>query len=66
MYCDDFISMIVITLLLHLVTPRGTLIVTAEAVANTRDIFVANFSGNKLANKDGFFGRSDPFLVISR
>ena len=27
---------------------------------------MANFSGKKLKNTDGFFGRSDPFLVIYR
>ena len=40
--------------------------VRGEAVNNTRDVFVATFAGHKLANKDGFFGRSDPFLTISR
>lgn len=33
---------------------------------NTRDVFVANFVGTKLAAKNGFFGKSDPFLIISR
>jgi hypothetical protein len=45
---------------------RGTVDVRGEARTNTRDLFVVAFSGNKLANKDGFFGRSDPFLVVSR
>jgi len=45
---------------------RGTLEIRAEAQTNTRDLFVATFRGYKLANKDGFFGTSDPFLVISR
>lgn len=45
---------------------RGTLDVRGEPVANTRDVFVATFAGHKLVNKDGFFGRSDPFLTISR
>ena len=53
-------------IMLLLCCRRGSLKVSAEPVANTRDVFVANFSGHKLANKDGFFGRSDPFLVISR
>ena len=44
----------------------GELTVRGEALTNTRDVFVGNFTGNKLANKDGFFGKSDPFLVISR
>lgn len=45
---------------------RGSLIVRAEPVASTRDVFVANFSGHKLKNTDGFFGKSDPFLVFHR
>jgi len=44
----------------------GKLHIRAEAISDTRDIFVAQFQGTKLANKDGFFGKSDPFLVISR
>ena len=47
-------------------THRGTLEIRAEAQTNTRDLFVVTFRGYKLANKDGFFGTSDPFLVISR
>ncbi len=35
-------------------------------MTNTRDLFVVTFSGSKLANKDGMFGTSDPFLEISR
>ena len=35
-------------------------------MVNTRDLFCVTFSGTKLANKDGFFGTSDPFLEISR
>jgi hypothetical protein len=44
----------------------GELEIHAEARTNTRDSFCACFRGYKLANKDGFFGTSDPFLVISR
>lgn len=44
----------------------GVVNVRGEALTNTRDVFCATFSGNKLANKDGFFGTSDPFLQISR
>jgi hypothetical protein len=40
--------------------------VRAESQANTRDLFCVAFKGTKLANKDGFFGTSDPFLVVSR
>ena len=44
----------------------GRIIVRSEVVANTRDIFVGNFSASKLVNKDGWFGKSDPYLVVSR
>jgi hypothetical protein len=44
----------------------GLLTVHAETVAGTRDVFCATFAGQKLKNTDGWFGRSDPFLVISR
>ncbi len=60
------------TLSLPLVNPArsgvalGTLTIRAEAQANTRDLLVVTFYGTKLANKDGFFGRSDPFFEISR
>lgn len=40
--------------------------IRAESQTGTRDLLCVSFSGNKLANKDGFFGTSDPFLVISR
>lgn len=42
---------------------RGTLIVRGESVHNTRDILRVQFKGTKLANKDGLFGRSDPYIV---
>eukprot|EP00598_Pedospumella_elongata_P004135 CAMPEP_0184970918 /NCGR_PEP_ID=MMETSP1098-20130426/3229_1 /TAXON_ID=89044 /ORGANISM="Spumella elongata, Strain CCAP 955/1" /LENGTH=531 /DNA_ID=CAMNT_0027492917 /DNA_START=64 /DNA_END=1659 /DNA_ORIENTATION=- len=45
---------------------KGTLEIRAEAQTNTRDLFVVSFRGYKLANKDGFFGTSDPFLTIAR
>ncbi|KAJ1441132.1 Copine-domain-containing protein [Ochromonadaceae sp. CCMP2298] len=45
---------------------KGSLEIRAESQANTRDLFCVAFKGTKLANKDGFFGTSDPFLVISR
>eukprot|EP01038_Epipyxis_sp_PR26KG_P011510 gene11510-15417_t len=44
----------------------GELEVRGELRANTRDLFCVTFQGTKLANKDGFFGKSDPFLEISR
>jgi hypothetical protein len=45
---------------------QGTIEIRAEARTNVRDLFCVQFAGNKLANKDGWFGRSDPYLVISR
>ena len=45
---------------------QGTVHVRAEPKTNTRDIFCVTFAGHKLANKDGWFGRSDPYIVISR
>jgi hypothetical protein len=45
---------------------RGTLELRVESQTNTRDLFCAAFRGVKLANKDGFFGTSDPFIVVSR
>jgi hypothetical protein len=37
-----------------------------ESHTNTRDVFCASFRGVRLSNKDGFFGTSDPFIVVSR
>lgn len=54
------------TLQNNTLTHRGTLEIRAEAQTNTRDLFVVSFRGYKLANKDGFFGTSDPFLSIAR
>jgi Ca2+-dependent lipid-binding protein len=44
----------------------GSIEIRGEAVTNTRDVFIGTFAGAKLSNKDGFFGKSDPFLQISR
>jgi hypothetical protein len=44
----------------------GVCTIRAEPIANTNDIFTANFVASKLANKDGIFGRSDPFLRFYR
>ncbi len=44
----------------------GNVIVRAEAVSNCRDILHMNVVCSKLANKDGFFGKSDPFLRFLR
>jgi hypothetical protein len=45
---------------------RGTITIRAESCHGTRDVFVGTFAGKGLTNKDGWFGRSDPFLVVSR
>lgn len=45
---------------------QGSVELRLESHTNTRDLFCANFQGVRLSNKDGFFGTSDPFLVISR
>lgn len=44
----------------------GTVTIRAEAKADTRDLFCVTFGANNLANKEGFFAKSDPFLVILR
>lgn len=45
---------------------RGTLIVRAESVKASNNDVVMKLGGKKIANVEGFFGKSDPFLVISR
>ncbi len=47
-------------------TGNGNIVVKAEAVVDTRDVFVCTFHGHKLPNKDGFFNTSDPFYQLSR
>lgn len=47
-------------------TGRGSLTMKAENVSNSRDVFECTFAASKLANKDGFFGKSDPFVIIER
>jgi hypothetical protein len=46
----------------------GTVIVRAETVSNTRDIFCCHFSAKDLVNKDGMgiLDKSDPFIQIKR
>eukprot|EP00824_Muranothrix_gubernata_P015770 TRINITY_DN33001_c0_g1_i1.p1 TRINITY_DN33001_c0_g1~~TRINITY_DN33001_c0_g1_i1.p1 ORF type:complete len:545 (+),score=112.55 TRINITY_DN33001_c0_g1_i1:24-1637(+) len=46
-------------------TVTGNIKVTAEPVADSGQTLRVTFSAKKLDNKD-FFGKSDPFLVISR
>eukprot|EP00794_Sanderia_malayensis_P006163 gene6163-6874_t len=43
----------------------GSIIVSVEEVSSCKDIIALQFSGIKLDKKD-FFGKSDPFLCISR
>lgn len=40
--------------------------IRGEVVHNTRDNLIVTFAANKLSNKEGFFGTSDPFLKIAR
>lgn len=44
----------------------STLTMKAEVMHETNNCILCNVSGHGLANKDGWFGTSDPFLVISR
>ena len=48
--------------------PEAKLIVRGEAVSSTRDVFVGKFQCNGLnrMNGLGIFGKSDPFLVVSK
>jgi hypothetical protein len=44
----------------------GRLEVKGESTHHSRDNLVATFSANKLSNKEGFFGTSNPFLKLYR
>eukprot|EP01040_Poterioochromonas_malhamensis_P007719 gene7719-8337_t len=44
----------------------GNVTIRAEAKADTRDLFCVTFSANNLSNKEGFFSKSDPFIVFLR
>lgn len=44
----------------------GKVMVKGETITNTNDLLCVTFAGTKLTNKDGWFGKSDPFLVIQR
>ncbi|TYZ60601.1 hypothetical protein PybrP1_004664 [[Pythium] brassicae (nom. inval.)] len=50
----------------HASTHRGSLLVKAEEAKNSSDLVRLRISGQGLANMDGLFSKSDPFLVISR
>ena len=45
---------------------RGVVIIRAEEVAACADQCSITIRGIKLPNKDGLFGKSDPFFTISR
>lgn len=51
---------------MHYCAYRGEVTIRGEVMHNTRDNLVVTFAANKLSNKEGFFGTSDPFLKISR
>ena len=44
----------------------GQVVVRAEEEAGCADVVHARFFARKLDNKDGWFGKSDPFIRISR
>eukprot|EP00286_Rhodomonas_abbreviata_P025468 CAMPEP_0181298138 /NCGR_PEP_ID=MMETSP1101-20121128/5623_1 /TAXON_ID=46948 /ORGANISM="Rhodomonas abbreviata, Strain Caron Lab Isolate" /LENGTH=539 /DNA_ID=CAMNT_0023403141 /DNA_START=99 /DNA_END=1718 /DNA_ORIENTATION=+ len=45
----------------------GTITVMAEELkGRATDLFLANMKGINLANKDGMFGKSDPFMVFKK
>lgn len=45
---------------------RGTLVVKAEPMVQNTDTLFIGLSGSKLDNKDGWFGKSDPFFVLQK
>jgi hypothetical protein len=47
-------------------TNQGMLTIKGESVHVCHDIFHCDLIGSKLANKDGWFGKSDPFLRFFR
>jgi hypothetical protein len=49
-----------------LIRSLGKVTVKTEAKADTRDLFCVNLSATGLSNKEGFFAKSDPFLIVSR
>jgi hypothetical protein len=44
----------------------GTCMIRCEEMANQNGVVTLQFKGRKLANKDGWTGKSDPFLRMSR
>lgn len=45
---------------------RGIMIIRGEEVASCADRCKLTIRGIKLKNKDGMFGKSDPFFTLSR
>lgn len=44
----------------------GSVTIKGEAISQTDGFLLTQISCTKLSNKDGFFGKSDPFYVLSR
>uniref|UniRef100_A0A7S2SLX7 C2 domain-containing protein n=1 Tax=Rhizochromulina marina TaxID=1034831 RepID=A0A7S2SLX7_9STRA len=44
----------------------GSVVVTAEEATSSSEFLSLRLKGSKLLNKDGIFGKSDPFFVIYR
>eukprot|EP00240_Pyramimonas_obovata_P000816 CAMPEP_0118955512 /NCGR_PEP_ID=MMETSP1169-20130426/60090_1 /TAXON_ID=36882 /ORGANISM="Pyramimonas obovata, Strain CCMP722" /LENGTH=535 /DNA_ID=CAMNT_0006903381 /DNA_START=178 /DNA_END=1782 /DNA_ORIENTATION=+ len=45
---------------------KGTIKITFEEVAELRQDYVFHWRGVKLANRDGWFSKSDPFITLSK
>lgn len=43
-----------------------TLTIRGEELAACNDFLHVTFSGKKLANKDGMFGKSDPYISLKK
>uniref|UniRef100_K3X660 C2 domain-containing protein n=1 Tax=Globisporangium ultimum (strain ATCC 200006 / CBS 805.95 / DAOM BR144) TaxID=431595 RepID=K3X660_GLOUD len=50
----------------HVYGISGHVVISAEEVSTCSDMINVQFAGEKLDNKDGWFGASDPFLNIYR
>ncbi len=48
------------------ISPACVVSIHSEEVKNCNDLVHCKFKGVKLENKDGFFGCSDPFYIISK
>lgn len=45
---------------------RSSLVVVAEELAGVKGALQLQLAGQKLANRDGFFGKSDPFFTLAK